>query len=303
MTAHPRLAAVVGVCDENEVIGKCIAHLEAQGVQSIVVVDMNSVDGTREQLVEMRDAGRIVLIERNNDPSRDLDYLTSGVEHARRVFAPDWILVQDADEFWISASGDLGDALAGAGCAESVFLVDRYNACLCDDLLSKFATPISIGDIASLGVWAEPLRLTRALMDENRSIRWISAQPVAMAVARANVIGGVAAGGHAIVGFDGAIMPAERAADLLIVHVPFLSFDRFRRKIQGAKALMSKDTTYFTGSIGWHWRRWVDLLDDGLLEQEYRTQMLQASAVNDLRRSGAIRPAHDLLRVAVLSDV
>ena len=294
MKSRPTLAAVVGVCDETELIGKSIAHLESQGVSSIVVIDMKSMDGTREQLREMRAVGRIELIERYNDPSRDLHYIMSGVDHARRIFAPDWILVQDADEFWISASGDLGDALGGR--VEPVFLVERFNACLCDNLLDAFAGFNRVGDISCLDVWAEPLRLTRAQMDENPSIRWSSAQPAAKIVARADRIDNVAAGGHGIVGPDGSAVPATRAVGLLIVHVPFLTFARFRRKIARVKSLMSEDNPYFKGATGWHWRRWTGMLDEGVLEQEYEMQVLPMPALHEARRSGAIRPARDLLR-------
>ena len=291
-TQRPTLAAVVGVCDEHEIIERCIAHLEAQGVHCIVVVDMKSLDGTRELLVEMRAAGRIALIERDNDPRRDVDYLMSGVDHARAIFAPDWILIQDADEFWISASGHLTDAIRGRN--DPAILVDRFNAALSKDLLDTFASDRSV-DFGTIDVWAAPLRLTRDRMDEDPSIAWITAQPVAKVIASADIIYAVAAGGHAVTGPDGANVPAKRAADLLIVHVPFLAFPRFQRKIYRARELIRDDKNYFDGATGWHWKRWVDMLEDDALHREYMTQMLSMSALSEMRIAGAVRPARGLI--------
>jgi hypothetical protein len=290
---RPQIAAVVGVCDEIEIIDRSIMHLESQGVETIVAVDMQSTDGTRERLREMRDAGRIALIEREGDPNRDADYLTCGVQYARRITTPDWILIQDADEFWIHASGDLRVALEGRD--ESVLLVSRYNACLCNNLQNAFSNVYQPGVIASLDVWAQPLRLTRELMDENPSIAWIRAQPVSKVVARADKIGGVAAGGHGITERDGTVLPGHLCSDLVIVHVPFLSMRRFQRKIERAACTIGADRSYFHGATGWHWKRWIEIFHNGMLEKEYEKQAVSASVLSSGKQSGAICLASALI--------
>ena len=54
MSAEIKIAAYLGVKDEAEIIEKCIAHLRAIGVDTILACDMSSTDGTAEILEKCR---------------------------------------------------------------------------------------------------------------------------------------------------------------------------------------------------------------------------------------------------------
>ena len=74
----PHIAAVVGVCDEVELITKCIRHLRRSDITSIVVVDNNSNDGTERILDSFAKAGQIKLLRTSGDPLKDMEYFLRG---------------------------------------------------------------------------------------------------------------------------------------------------------------------------------------------------------------------------------
>jgi hypothetical protein len=98
-----RLAAHIGVKDEIELLPHCIAHLRTIGV-----------DGTREYLQEQEGV--------------DFHVLHSSNAAAIRECSADWVLAIDADEFPLTSSGDLREALAGV--EADALRIPRYNVVL-----------------------------------------------------------------------------------------------------------------------------------------------------------------------------
>ena len=116
-----------GVKDEVELIAKAIDHLHTIGVDTIVVCDMNSTDGTLEELRARQSRGNIQLILGDDTVPEGRDWFAAARDTASRLAAMqyDWILFLDADEFWIPLTGRLSD------CASlrdlDIVSVPRYN--------------------------------------------------------------------------------------------------------------------------------------------------------------------------------
>jgi hypothetical protein len=109
-----RLVMTLKVRDEEDVIEDNLRFHHALGVDFFVVMDNGSVDRTPEILARYEDAGLAHVLR---DESGDLRALGAGWytrmgRMAATEFGADWVINNDADEFWWPLSGDLKRALA-----------------------------------------------------------------------------------------------------------------------------------------------------------------------------------------------
>ena len=289
------LAAVVGVRDEVELIELCIQHLYSSGVEAIVVVDNNSSDGTELILDRLAAAGRIRLLRTGGDPFTDGEYLMRGIELARTAFSPEWILIQDADEFWVDRSGDLANLVKDAD--GDVLLVDRFNACLSERLVSELKKVHGQPELCELDIYVQGLRLSREVMAMQPDIPWIAGKPGEKVMARASAIAAVSPGGHGVIGTSGHQLTPTRVSSALIVHIPLSSENRFRRKIQNIKCVLGVHPELFCGEAAWHWRRWVDILAADELHEEFANQYLSSIDIEEMRNVGVVSRAATYLRL------
>jgi hypothetical protein len=101
---------VYKVRDEADIIEDNLRFHLAQGVDFFVIVDTGSVDGTIEILERYERAG-LVRLERTIGGIYDMK--SGGEESVTRMAAEmgaDWIVHNDADEFWWPADGNLKQA-------------------------------------------------------------------------------------------------------------------------------------------------------------------------------------------------
>ena len=109
-----RLVMTLKVRDEADVIDDNLRFHRALGVDFFVVMDNGSVDGTAEILDRYAEAGLARVLR---DPSGDLRALgaawyTRMGRMAATEHGADWVIHNDADEFWWPLEGTLKDALA-----------------------------------------------------------------------------------------------------------------------------------------------------------------------------------------------
>lgn len=100
------------VLDEADIIDDNLRYHRAQGVDFFVVADTGSTDGTIEILEPYERAG-IVRLERIGRGIHDMK--RGGEEEIMRMageMGADWVIHNDADEFWWPLTGDLKAALA-----------------------------------------------------------------------------------------------------------------------------------------------------------------------------------------------
>lgn len=92
-----KIIATLLVRDEEDIVKQCIDHHLAQGVDSFIVTDNGSTDGTRKIL----EAHPNVLCV-THQPSHNYDqpsWVTNDARFAHTMGA-DWVINIDADEFW-----------------------------------------------------------------------------------------------------------------------------------------------------------------------------------------------------------
>ena len=99
------------VRDEADIIDDNLRYHRAQGVDFFVVADSGSTDGTIEILERYERAG-IVRLERPGGGYREMK--EGGEAEVTRVageMGADWVIHNDADEFWWPVTGNLKQAL------------------------------------------------------------------------------------------------------------------------------------------------------------------------------------------------
>jgi hypothetical protein len=119
-----RLAMTLMVRDEADIVGAMIDHHLAQGVDTLIVTDNGSVDGTAELLEAYAADGRIVL---HHDPEHRKQQAVTVTRMAREAYTEhgaDWVINADADEFWLPRADGLTLREAFAGIPKDIQAFD-----------------------------------------------------------------------------------------------------------------------------------------------------------------------------------
>jgi hypothetical protein len=113
--------------NEEDVIGENLLYHLNRGVDFVVATDNASDDSTREILAEYQRQGVLHLID---EPTHTYDqgrWVTRMARLAATDFGADWIINNDADEFFWPDVGDLKDVLAEIPERFGVLTVPRTN--------------------------------------------------------------------------------------------------------------------------------------------------------------------------------
>ena len=97
-----KLAAVLTVKNEADIIGANLTHLYTEGVANIYIADGMSTDGTRDVL-----AGFPCKVYDDDSPIHRQPYWSTRLAQEAYDDGCDWVLAVDADEFWYAPSGRL----------------------------------------------------------------------------------------------------------------------------------------------------------------------------------------------------
>ena len=101
--SEKRIAAVLVVRNEVDIIRLCVLHHLAIGCERIFVLDNGSSDGT--EVVLQRLAARVPLSWSSDAGTYQQAEFATGLAHQAARDGADWILPLDADEFWVAPNG------------------------------------------------------------------------------------------------------------------------------------------------------------------------------------------------------
>jgi len=294
-----KIAAVLGVKDEVDIIPASIAHLRAIGVDLIAVSDFGSTDGTLDVLAGERRCGDLTVTQ--VDPGNVYDYV-SGSAHdmaeAQRTEA-DWVLYLDADEFFVPAGGSLRHCrqLKQA----DLLVVDRYNVVTTTSHL-LMPVDLSPANYDSLRLFTRQVDDFRFFVDARPDVPFITVQPGPKMLVRREAVRAMAPGQHdALAGGSG--VRRAVAQDIIVAHVPFSTLRRFERKVANIRGEVVLHPRYFDNGFAWHWRRWAEMTAPGAIEQEFGRQLTGADELRRMALDGVIRSAADLFAERLASAV
>jgi|GEM_PF-1568497 len=287
----PRVAMTILVRDEVDIIEQNIRYHYAQGIEHFVVTDNGSVDGTRECIVELQKTLSIELID---EPSHTIDQDLWVTRMAHRVAEHgkyDWVIHNDADEFWMPAHGSLPDSIQQAleaadqdGSDIGVLACKRRNLLtpnapathhyLDNQHVAVRATPLQAGEDA----WnAEACNsVARPVMDK--------------VLTRVSGLSEVGYGNHAAE-HELATSPCNT---IEIRHYPVRSREQFERKVVNYGQSLEKNTRFDPGA-SMHLRYWYRCWQEGHLDDIYHHVTFSPERLRDMQTSGDVEIVEPLV--------
>lgn len=245
---RPRIVMTLLARDEEDIVGYNIAYHLAQGVDFVIAMDNGSLDRTPALLERFARLGKLHLIHEPRHIHDQSTWVTGMARMAASRFDADWVINNDADEFWIAPGTSLRAALAAVPADVPSLSVPRIDMLPPREGETRFYEAMTVHTA------------TREAIDGGKSL------PKACHRAFADVH--IADGNH-FASRGGARLPESTGHPLRILHFPIRSQTQLERKIrQGVAALESNPR--LPASTGRHWRTLHrDYLATGRLGEYY----------------------------------
>ena len=122
-----KLAMTLLARDESDIIGANLEFHIAQGVDFVLATDNLSEDRTGDILREYEARGLLHYIFEPNDNYNQHEWVTRMARMAYCEFGADWVINNDADEFWWPENGDLKATLKLLSCEANLLRAHRHN--------------------------------------------------------------------------------------------------------------------------------------------------------------------------------
>ena len=266
------------VRDEVDIIGENIRFHSIQGVDNFTVMDNGSVDGTREILAALTEEFDLNIIDNpNHTIDQDL-WVTQMARQVRESGRADWVILNDADEFWVNSDGSLKNEMANK---TGIVYVARQNMLPC------------VSDVSAPGYrfYNNVMRVSKPLGNGRRRINPDEPLDVEMnlrtlpgkVICRLSGLHHVKMGSHAVSHDD----EVTQSHSTLIYHFPFRTFEQFVKKVRTYGSALEANSRLSKGT-SWHFRRWYKQLERGQLEEEYEHLLLTTERARELQSEGIL---------------
>lgn len=122
-----KLVMTLLVWNAEDTIRENLTYHRAQGVDFFIVTDHLSTDSTVDILQSFEKRGWLHLIHERSETYEQGTWVTRMARLAALEFAADWLIHNDADEFWWPVKGSLKSTLAGLDSNTNVAVARRSN--------------------------------------------------------------------------------------------------------------------------------------------------------------------------------
>lgn len=224
--------AITMVRDEADIIASTVEHMLGQ-VDAVIVADNMSTDATRSILAELAAADSRLTVVEDLDPAYEQSRKMTALAARAHDMGANWIVPFDADEWWYSPFGRIGDQL--------------------DHVAGQWlVVPAALYDHVATG-------RDEQIDDPVRRIGWRRMQPAPLPKVacrwREDLV--IEQGNHGA-RYSGGATTFDRL--LVVRHFPYRSVEQFVRKVRnGAAAYRAAGEV--PANVGTHWRQWGEILD------------------------------------------
>lgn len=270
-----RLAMSVLVKNEADIIEDNIRFHAAQGVDCFAVMDNGSDDGTREILEQLAQEYDLHVIDQPDQSYKQAQWMTELAGYCRSELKADLVISNDADEFWQADEGSLKDYLSRY---DSVVTVRRYNMALDE----RASDPDFHYSDASLRV-KNPIFYDSSAQINETAVAMLLVKISPKTIVNPNGLIRMKGGNHrAKHGWR--LINARTESGISVHHYPIRSYQQFENNIQNRKRLIEQTNA----RMGDHYRRWVRILNEGGLREEFNRFILNQQEIEVLLKLGVL---------------
>jgi len=244
-----KLSMVILVKNEEDIIEKNIKFHSKMGIDSFVIMDNNSDDNTRDILKELQKEYELTIISEKGDYKQS-KFMTKLAKIAKQKYKPDWIINNDADEFWIPTNNKtLKQNLSFKG---GVLWVQRSNMILYETLKK----------------WENSrYRVVNQILQREGDINLFLTK-----IGRKTIINPYGyfktnSGNHSAEHI--AFWNKKEIDNIHIYHYPIRSFEQFKKNIENRVKLLKRGA-----KMGNHYKRWATIYEKGELEKEFYNNLI-----------------------------
>jgi hypothetical protein len=274
-----KLVMTLLVRDEQDIVRENLDFHLAQGVDQVIVTDNGSEDDTAEILREYESRGVVRLLFEASDDYSQGRWVTRMARLAATELGADWVINNDADEFWWPRAGSLKSSFEQLDDQVGVLVAHRENFVPRPEDGRPFWERMTLRERESLNPLGKPL-------------------PPKLAH-RAHPEIAVAQGNHKV---EGAQL-GERLDDgsIEILHFPMRTYTQFENKIvKGGRAYArNRELPERTGRT---WRRLYETWEQGGLRDHYEENVVGEAPRAELLEDTRLRDFFRDLRAGVAVD-
>jgi len=290
-----RLVMTILVRDEADIIEANIRTHASLGVDAFAIMDNNSTDGTREILEKLKDEFEIEIIDEKGD-YKQAKWMRQLAHFAKNRLKADWVINNDADEFWIPNNGlNLKENLAFKG---STLTIQRYNMVPDTNSIKDNNFFDSIYYVKNPIFYKKSKELTNP--KQSIIIGKIGPKTIINPHGLIYLRGGNHKAMH--IGnlrdyFRSGYDRIPRFEPIEVFHYSIRNYKQFEKNILNRKRLLESGKKV---SMGPHYRRWTRLYNSGELENEFHQNIVfEQSSIDTFMKYDIIATNTELPKIIV----
>lgn len=255
------------VRNEEDILQSNLQYHLNRGVDFVIATDNLSTDGTLDILNEYKKQNVLHLLLEPDDTYSQHKWVTRMARMASTDYQADWVINNDADEFWwLDTKTNIKEYLNAQDHSVMALSAYRHNFVpVPQDESTPFHTRMIYRETVSLNALGRPL------------------PPKVCHRAHPEIE--VMQGNHAVK-CQGRELPALQS-EISILHFPLRHYKQFYNKIELGGAAYARNN-YLDKSVGSTWRMLYDKLQAGELEEYYFQHEYTASRIREGLMDGSL---------------
>jgi len=278
VTDSDRLIMTLLCRNEVDIIEANIRVHAALGVDAFVVMDNGSTDGTRELLSKLSETFELHIIDESGI-YQQAKWMKQLAIYAREQLGASWVISNDADEFWLPANPECQNLKSFLQHRDSVITVERSNMLLTEEAL--------IDDYHFMNATYRvkyPICYSQEVQKQDTEISMLLVPLSPKVIVNPRGFLKISGGNHRAKHW-GKWLSARKERGVRVYHYPIRSYAQFEANIRNRQALLKKPNV----RMGEHYRRWVSLLEQDRLYDEFKKIVLSQSQLETLSQVQVVK--------------